>query len=934
MRFGQNFHNYVIPEWDGLYIDYSGLKQQIKSPLVNDSRAKQSVVDALSRLHSSQTALYLSLIQRHDLLFSHLGIQLAPSSALAAIPTTTSLPRRLDSDIHDYIVDAATDIRIGLKKLLWFECVNDQAADRILAKLRKSCSHPDIDIDAVQSEWYQTLAIIDQLRVRAQKLELSLAKKLRSSKKITPLLSVAAQMDLFYDLDATLVATATHASPSALKDYLDQNQDLDPDFHRSLFKRLVLRHSWECLVMLAPRFASSLDHHCLAVLFCSLGVSLDPSPENYVPETPENRTESISRVVCELFVNEPEKTAQILCQANAVGHTPLHYAMRVGLDISTVIRSSLDERKSHDLLGGSMLLEDKQGLTPLHLATIERHTSVVMSFFDKLPVYLRRTIRLGDDTLVDCLSNWADTKYRGARGHLSMVELLLKAGANPSSTDESGWTARKRLMNPKAMPPTNSSNSAALAIASCDPSEHTLVIYLGSMQLTNDRPPVQLVGTSDELPLDPLSQDPYRLELSVNQTDNQSQTTSLPFLEYQRSKPLIFELDAETEPQLLIKLFGANVMEGSYSIRVGAGAISLQSTKALCGHQRESLVRERTIILLSPNSQEVVGTVLVTYIIARPFEYLQTRRPMLSPASHERGQMTLVGHRGFGQNVADRNQLQLGENTIGSFLAAADHGATFVEYKYASSVQTPYGNPLIAPEEQAINGTSRAIRRSRSFDGQKDVGAFLIRDRLKHTVDFKAKAMKPNTRGAVIQEPLVTLPELFQKLPPSLGFNIEIKYPRIHEANDAGVAPIALEINLFVDTILEQIHRFADQRPIILSSFTPEICILLSIKQKAYPVLFISNAGKLPTNDFERRVASVQAGVHFAKTWGLAGLCLASEPLMLCPELIGDIKRSGLLCASYGPQNSVPENVLIQRDAGLDMIMVDKVALIARTLKQ
>lgn len=114
-----------------------------------------------------------------------------------------------------------------------------------------------------------------------------------------------------------------------------------------------------------------------------------------------------------------------------------------------------------------------------------------------------------------------------------------------------------------------------------------------------------------------------------------------------------------------------------------------------------------------------------------------------------------------------------------------------------------------------------------------------------------------------------------------------------------------------MDTVLEQIHRFADRRSIILSSFTPEICILLSIKQKAYPVLFISNGGKLPTNDFERRVSSVQAGMHFAKTWGLAGLCLASEPLMLCPELIGHIKRSGLLCASYGPQNSIPENVLV-----------------------
>ncbi|KAI0187062.1 Glycerophosphodiester phosphodiesterase domain-containing protein [Xylaria flabelliformis] len=170
------------------------------------------------------------------------------------------------------------------------------------------------------------------------------------------------------------------------------------------------------------------------------------------------------------------------------------------------------------------------------------------------------------------------------------------------------------------------------------------------------------------------------------------------------------------------------------------------------------------------------------------------------------------------------------------------HELTIDQYKYASSIQTPHGSPLIAPDEQTIVGKSAAVRRTRSFDGQKDIGALLIRDRLKHTVNFKLNAMKPNIRGDVIQDSLVTLPELFQRLPASLGFNIEIKYPRRHEARGIGVAPIALEINLFVDTVLEQIHRYAGQRPIIISSFTPEICILLSIKQKAYPVLFITNA--------------------------------------------------------------------------------------------
>ncbi|KAI0459625.1 Glycerophosphoryl diester phosphodiesterase family-domain-containing protein [Xylaria acuta] len=1054
MRFGQNFHSYTVPEWDGLYIDYNRLKQLIKAPLVDDdalasaSPVKQSVIDALSRLHSSEIALYLSLMQRHDLLFSsHLVMQPGPAPAAAAGP----LLHPFDSDALRYAQAATFDLQGGLQKLQWFEHVNHEAVDRIFAKLHKSRSHRGVDPDAMLSEWCQMQEVVDRTRIKVEKLMRDAIDSCRASEESATSPSVAAaQTHPSYGLDSTLVVAITHDSPNALKDYLDQNQGLQPDFYRSLFKRLALRHSWQCLTMLASTLASSLDHHCLAVLFCSLRVPSHHRPAVSAFESLADNSESVSRVVCELLANEHETITQVLCQADAMGHSPLHYAMRSGFDISTAIRSTLDERKCHALLLGSMLSMDKQGLTPLHFATIEGHTSVIISFFDILPVNLRRSkshqvnavaaaclniaIRLGNDMLVENLSDWADTKYipaqgqsafhlaaragrcdymmvlinvrasedlnlniadscgrtplmdASARGHILVVELLLRAGANPSLIDNSAWTARKyavhrghlavaallpKLANPsakhlidsKATQPANASASATLAITNCGPPKHTLVIYLGSMQLTNHRSAVRVVGISDEMSQGQSVPKLHHLELSVNQSNKQSQTINLPFLEDWSSKPLVFQLDAETEPQLLIRLFKDDLIDAPCSSLLAAGAVFLHSTK--CGHQHESLIREHTIILLSLDSQETIGTVLLTYIIARPFGYLQTRIPTSSPASHESGKMTLVGHRGFGQNVADRSQLQLGENTVGSFMTAADHGAGFVEvsrdlqtviyhdfslsetgtdipihdltidqYKYASSVQTPQGSPLIAPDERTMIGKSAVVRRSRSFDGQKDVGAFLIRDRLKHTVDFKSKAMKPNIRGDVIQEPLVTLPELFQRLPPSLGFNIEIKYPRLHEAADAGVAPIALEINLFVDTVLEQIHLFADQRPIILSSFTPEICILLSIKQKAYPVLFISNAGKLPANDLERRVASVQAGVHFAKTWGLAGLCLASEPLILCPELIGDIKRSGLLCASYGPQNSIPESVLIQRDAGLDMIMVDKVALIAKTLKQ
>ena len=139
--------------------------------------------------------------------------------------------------------------------------------------------------------------------------------------------------------------------------------------------------------------------------------------------------------------------------------------------------------------------------------------------------------------------------------------------------------------------------------------------------------------------------------------------------------------------------------------------------------------------------------------------------------------------------------------------------------------------------------------------------------------------------------------------------NVCREYPRVHEALEAGIAPVSIEVNLFVDTILDIIARFAGGRNIILSSFSPEICILLAIKQTAYPVLFITNAGKRPLSDKEKRAGSLQVAVRFAKQWGLAGVVAAADSLVLCPRLIGFVRSQELLCGTYNALNNEPVNV-------------------------
>lgn len=109
---------------------------------------------------------------------------------------------------------------------------------------------------------------------------------------------------------------------------------------------------------------------------------------------------------------------------------------------------------------------------------------------------------------------------------------------------------------------------------------------------------------------------------------------------------------------------------------------------------------------------------------------------------------------------------------------------TVEQYKYASSVQTAQPVSDIDIEESGIDSIHAETRpRSQSLGSGDGPGVFYIRDRLKHTVDFKTKGMKSNIRGEVIQQPLATLKDLFHKLPETVGFNIEISELLTHPVN-------------------------------------------------------------------------------------------------------------------------------------------------------
>jgi len=387
-----------------------------------------------------------------------------------------------------------------------------------------------------------------------------------------------------------------------------------------------------------------------------------------------------------------------------------------------------------------------------------------------------------------------------------------------------------------------------------------------------------------------------------------------------------------------------------------------------------SLQGDVTVPIIAANDLEVIGSVTFNFLVITPFQH-----PNMSVTENQTywksmASTMVIGHRGLGKNLsAGRRSLQLGENTIQSFIAAANLGASYVEFDvqltkdhvpviyhdflvsetgidapvhtltleqflHINDIRTPrhsrpaspvpFENPKLTNVKSSEQRASRL--RSMSVGGAGSNNSVDMDERMKHTRDFKKKGFKGNSRGSHIQAPFATLEEMFRKIPLDVGFNIEMKYPMLYESEDEEMDTYAVELNSFVDTVLTKVYDLGKGRNIIFSSFNPDICLLLSFKQPSIPVLFLTDSGTSPAGDI--RATSLQEAIRFASRWNLLGLVSAAEPLVAAPRLVRVVKESGLVCVSYGVLNNESEKVKLQVKQGIDAVIVDSVLAIRRGL--
>lgn len=179
----------------------------------------------------------------------------------------------------------------------------------------------------------------------------------------------------------------------------------------------------------------------------------------------------------------------------------------------------------------------------------------------------------------------------------------------------------------------------------------------------------------------------------------------------------------------------------------------------------------------------------------------------------------------------------------------------------------------------------------------------------------------------------LTMASLLQRLPHSIGVNVEVKYPTNDEIAMFGLRP--LERNAYCARLLRDLAVHGGARAVMLSSFDADACLVLRRLQDAWPVFFLTEGGTASPTPTDARAASLAAAVDFAQSSGLFGIVSDVRPVLAAPRLIAAVQRAtGLALCTYGSQNNDASAVRVQVGEGIAAVICDHVGHIARSLSR
>ncbi|XP_059641134.1 glycerophosphodiester phosphodiesterase GDPD1, chloroplastic-like [Cornus florida] len=288
----------------------------------------------------------------------------------------------------------------------------------------------------------------------------------------------------------------------------------------------------------------------------------------------------------------------------------------------------------------------------------------------------------------------------------------------------------------------------------------------------------------------------------------------------------------------------------------------------------------------------------------------------------------VIGHRGNGMNMlqsSDRRMKAVKENSILSFKTASNFALDFIEFDVQvikDDCPVIFHDNFILSEENGTiiekRVTELCLSEFLCYGPQREASK-MGKSLLRKTKDGKIVSWNVET-----DDSLCTLQEAFQKINPSLGFNIELKF-------DDHIVYQQEHLTHVLRTILQVVFDYAKERPIIFSTFQPDAALLVKKLQGTYPVFFLTNGGSEIYDDVRRN--SLEAAIKLCLEGGLQGIVSEVRGLLRNPGAVTKIKESKLSLMTFGKLNNVPEAVYLQHLMGVEGVIVDLVQEITEAVK-
>ncbi|KAB8258073.1 humps family-domain-containing protein [Aspergillus pseudonomiae] len=892
MRFGLNYHQYQVPEWAPHYVPYPLLKRQLKTAIrtVYSTETQPDFTDIYSCLKCSIHSFsqfhhenYGLLTQRSD--------ELLQRSA----PTADALISIGDSNCYklENILKAVLELRKDSEKLQWFYRVNKEAVRRVYAKLEKLRSSTGQTHGAHKVEWIKLEADQDASWLKhtenLNKLMDSFI-RIRSDMKFhsntkSCMEDVFSHTSIFSDtiraLNRAMIDDDAPGLSKVLEEMYTCNTTTRPCFQeilRDLTGRSVVCRSKRAATFLLseafPRYHITLDHRILNEMIVVFGRQ----------QTFEEHTASrvCSQCSSKYSCGKPESNSfslaveqialsgkGILLEKDAFGRLPLHYSAMYGLPGICGLILDLSRKSGQEYPARLIMSLDSQRHTPLHHAVINNHALVTKAFLKALEPMQQTNDEAKNYDLINILNTLLviAIKYQ----YDDIVLLLAKFPLYFHGKASHGETA--------------------LYVAAHSGNEGYVDILLEHGRYRDLDIPETVHGWTP---------------LFIACVEGHHAVSKI--LLNAAAKQDIHDYSGWTAKEHA-------AVRGHLTL---AGMLTSLGTEDPLGGPASTLEQ--------PISQNAMSLRTDCHHLIINLGVLQSGKQVKAVELRDRSPKELIF-----MNAGFLMEISISERQSISHLVELPLLTDMTNEPFVFPVTDPdrawisfkllHDNSTLPKERSVLGGGTALIGNPSDHFGENRES--IIRERTvpileKDTLDVLGKVTFTFVLSKLISHhagPLVR-PPITEEGVQLVGHR---EYPRLHEAIDAGVAPVAIEINTFIDKALEKLFSYGNKkRTIILSSFTPEICMLLAIKQRTYPVMFITNAGKPPVTDREMRASSIQSAVRFAKRWNLSGLIFASEALVMCPRLIRYVQQSGLICGSYGSQNNTPENAkVIPRSAHL-----------------